>query len=240
MENNMTNVQHGEVEWGDSSSGSSNKENNKDLYLKLEQGSNKVRILTKPQKYMTHKGVKKVGEQGFGRKIPCSKENGSCPLCDKGLKAQTRYLVGVLDRKTNAYKVLDISYGVFQDIKNLNADDIWGDPTKYDISLIVDKNAAPAKYYTVQPIPHKPLSAAEQVIRDNVDMEYLKKKVEPLQSESVQKIIDKVFGPDAEFVIPKPKDDAPVTKAKGVPSMTDTSSDSSDDLNGVFPNFDSN
>lgn len=237
----MTNA-HGEVDWSDGSSGGdSSKENNKDLYLHLEDGSNFVRALTKPHKYMCHKGVKKVGEQGYGRKIPCSKENGSCPLCDKGLKPQTRYLLGVLDRRSNSYKVLDISYGVFQDIKKLNGKAMWGNPEKYDIDLVVDKKAAPSKYYTVQPVPHSPLSASEQAIRDKADLEYLKKRIEPLKAESVQKIMDKVFGPNADLEVPKPKKEAQPVKAKGVPDMIDTGNDAEDseNLNDIFPSYDS-
>ena len=83
---------HGEVEW--SSEGGSG--NGKADFLRLSQGKHEIRLLSRPYKYPTHKGIKAEGEKGFGRKVPCSAEytgegkntvyvNGSCPLCDTAL-----------------------------------------------------------------------------------------------------------------------------------------------------------
>lgn len=195
---------YGEQSWGDKSGGySKDRKSTKDMWLKLNKGPNIVRLLTNPFQYLTHKGVKKVGEPGFGRKVGCSEPNekGSCPLCKKGLKASPRWLVGVLDRKTTSYKVIDIPWQVMSQIRKLNDQEIWGDPTKYDINIIVD-DSMPQSYYTVSPHPHKPLSPTEQKFQDEADLEYLKSRTEPLTAETVEKILAKMLGEDGKLFIP--------------------------------------
>src|ERR1700722_2335640 len=98
---------HGQVSWDDDNGGnkSEGRVSNKDLFLRLEDGNNVIRIVTPPFQYLTHKGVKKVGDPGFGRKVSCSMVHGSCVLCEAGLRASPRFFLGVLHRKSNTYKV---------------------------------------------------------------------------------------------------------------------------------------
>jgi hypothetical protein len=233
---------HGPIAWDDDTS-YGNKEkraSNKDLFLKLKEGSNVVRIVTLPYQYLVHKGVKREGEPGFGRKVPCSQKYGSCPLCALNSVASPRYYIGVIDRADNRYRVLDVSWSTMQDIKGFNNDKIWGEPTKYDINIIKDpKN--PQKYYTVRPNPHTPLSTADQQIRDTADLADLEYKSTPLTTEVVQKIVDKILqgGTLAPPVkdnerSAKPNKSTPVAKTKAAPvvEMSNT-----DDVDDIFPDY---
>jgi hypothetical protein len=187
----------GEVSYNDDLYGGGDKKqvNNKDLFLRLGEGSNELRLVTAPFQYMVHK-YKKEGDPGFGQKVSCSQIHGSCQLCDLGVdKAKARWFYGVIDRKTGTYKVLDVSYQVFSAIRKLARNtQRWGDPTKYDIDIVVDKNGGAAGYYSVQPISKEPLSAADQKLKDDADLDDLKRRCTPLTPENVQKRIDKING----------------------------------------------
>lgn len=226
----------GEVNWNDDVYGGGEKKqtNNKDLFLRLEEGSNEMRLITQPFQYLVHK-YKKEGDPGFGQKVACSSVHGSCPLCATD-KAKPRWLLGVISRKTGTYKILDISFAVFSQVRKLARNtQRWGDPTKYDIDIVVDKNGGATGYYSVQPISKEPLSAADQKIKDDVDFDDLKRRVTPPTPEVVQKRMDKINGvvsadaPAAKAGAPA-KAAAPATPAV---SMTDD-----EDLGTSFPSYD--
>jgi hypothetical protein len=166
-----------------------------------------MRIITQPYQYITHK-YKKEGDnnpKSFGQKINCSMANGSCPLCALGDKAKPRWLLGVISRKDNTFKILDISYAVFLQIKKLVKNvKYYGDPTKYDINIEVDPNGGATGYYTVQPLPKEPLSASDQKILDEVDLEDLVRRVTPPKPEYVQSRIDKINGNDGTTPVAAP------------------------------------
>lgn len=244
MSNNSNSAAvHGEISWDADVYGGQEKKqtNNKDLWLRLEDGSNVIRLVTQPFQYLVHKGIKKKGDKGFGQKVKCSKVHGSCPLCEMGLKAGPRWFLGVIDRKSNSYRVLDVSYQVFSQIRKLaRKTEVWGDPTKYDIDICVDKNGGPTGYYSVQPIPHKPLSATDQQIRDTqVDLEFLKNQAMPLTLEQVQKRLEKILdGGTLEMPAAAPakaKASGGKTASKAAP-VVDLESDD-DNLEDVFPDY---
>ena len=102
----------GEINWSDDVFGGQDGKkntNSKDLFLRLDEGPNEVRLITQPFQYLVHK-YKKADDTGFGQKVQCSAIHGSCPLCAMGDKAKPRWLLGVISRKTNTYKILDISF----------------------------------------------------------------------------------------------------------------------------------
>lgn len=229
----------GEVSWNDDVFGGENKKqtNSKDLFLRLDDGSNEMRIVTQPFQYLVHK-YKKEGDAGFGQKVKCSAMYGSCPLCALGDKAKPRWLLGVISRKTGTYKILDISFAVFGQIRKLARNTKhWGDPTKYDIDIIVDKNGSPTTYYTVQGISKEALSAEDQNTRDTmVDLDDLKRRVTPPQPGDVQRIKDKIDGVTTNDSNKKsasrPATPAPKVATPAV-SMTDD-----EELENSFPSYD--
>jgi hypothetical protein len=219
----------GEVNWSDDVyTGGNKKESNKDIWLKLDEGENEVRLITQPFQFLVHK-YKKDETDKFGQKVYCSAVHGSCPLCDMGDKAKPRWLLGVISRKTNTYKILDISYAIFSTVRKLAKNPKWGDPTKYDLNIVVDKQGGATGYYSVQPVPKEPLSAADQVIKDSADLDELKRKVTPPTPDLVQKRIDKINGGSTGAVTAAVK---PAVKAPTV-SMTDD-----EELDGSFPAYD--
>jgi hypothetical protein len=214
----------------------------KDIWLRLVDGSNPIRIVTRPHQYLTHVRIKREGDRGFGQKVGCSKANGgSCPLCDAGYRATPRWYLGVIDRRTNAFRILDISYMVFQQIRKINKS-AWGDPQGFEADLMMDKKAkSPQEYYQFMPIEKKPLSPTDQSIRDQADLEYLKRRVQPPTLEMIQKRLEKIVG-DGKLAAP------PVSKmgekatasTKNGKSATPAvlSSDDMDDLDNLFPDAD--
>lgn len=184
----------GEISWEDDVPGD-RRENSKDLFLRLTEGSNELRLVTRPYQYLVHKYKKEPNNpKDYGTKISCSAIHGNCPLCNQGNQAKPRWLLGVIDRKSGSYKVLDVGYAVFQQIRKL-AKGKWGDPTKYDIDVLVDPHGGATGYYTCQPLSKEPLTAQDQMIRDNADLEELKRRVTPPTPDVVQARLDKIHNP---------------------------------------------
>ena len=190
----MANTIYGEVSWEDDSFSEKKSAPNKDLWMRLKDGSNEMRVVTTPHVYNVHK-YKKEGDTGFGQKVNCSIVHGSCPLCDLGDKAKRRWLLGVISRDTGTYKILDISWAVFSGLQKLARNTArWGDPTKYDIDIVVDKNGGATGYYTVQPVGKEPLSVKDQQIKDNANLDELKEKVTPPTPDKVRARMDRIDG----------------------------------------------
>lgn len=164
----------------------------RDEFIRLQNGSNEVRLITDPYVYMVHK-FKEEGDKGFGDKVMCSKNSGSCPLCEHPDKmvstVRPRWFVGLIDRSTQTYKVLDMSSTVFQQLQQLSRKERWGDPTDYDIDITVDKTQPAAGYYTVIPLGKEPLSESDVEIKKKVDLEALAKRCTPPTAEAV---LDKI------------------------------------------------
>jgi hypothetical protein len=226
----------GEVSYNDDVFGGDKKQvNNKDLFLRLSEGSNELRLVTAPFQYLVHK-YKKEGDPGFGQKVSCSQIHGSCPVCDMGTdKAKPRWFYGVIDRKTGTYKILDVSFAVFDKIRKLARNTArWGDPTKYDIDIVVDKNGGPTGYYSVQPIAKEPLSAADQKLKDDADLDDLKRRCTPLTPENVQKRLDKINGVSTDGVPSKTATSKVVAKSAKVQTVNMTDDGEEED----FPSYD--
>ena len=211
----MANQQFGEVGYSDEGN-QGKRENNKDLWLRLQKGNeNYLRLLTNPFQYTLHK-IKKDpnNKKDFGQKVGCSALHGSCPACDyvakqlesgaisdieaKAQGPKMRWLFGCIDRNTSTYKILDVSWAVFSQIKAYaNNIKIWGDPTRYDINICVNPNGGATGYYILQPggSVSKVLSAEDQAIKDQfLDLDDLKRRSSPPAIESVQKRLNYILG----------------------------------------------
>ena len=184
MENNMN--KYGEQSWTDVVFDSSAKKNSKDTFLRLSPGSNVVRLLTLPHAYYQHKHMIEGGKK-FGYRINCSdpEHRTNCPICEKD-KAKRRWFLGVIDRKTDTYKILDIGFAVFKAIQTLARDDDWGDPSRYDIDIVVDPNGGSTGYYTVVAKPPKPLSASDLIKREENTLDELIRRATPPTKEKVE------------------------------------------------------
>ena len=159
-------------------------------FMRLNEGHNVMRIITKPYQYWYHKYKESEDDRGYGDKVMCSLRNGSCPLCDQKVRRSRRWFVGVIDRTDGSYKVLDMAKAVINGVQKFSRDEDWGDPGLYDIDVVVDKKGGPQGYYTVIPKMPKPLSPEDVETKKNADIEELERKCAPPTPEAVQKRLD--------------------------------------------------
>lgn len=170
----MANVKYGQVGW-DEADVSTQKD-----FMDLVEGSNVVRIFTKPYQAIVH-WVK--DSSGVNRKIKCAIEN--CPLCKKGIKTQCRWYVGVINRTSGLPKILEISSQIFRGIKEYHDDADYGDVTQYDINI----KRGPAKsnpLYHVMAKKIKPLTEDEkELVANFLERVQISKFTNPLTPDEI-------------------------------------------------------
>ena len=225
----------GLVSWDEDVNVGGNQNRKKDEYMRLQSGSNRLRLVTKPFQYWVHKW-KEEGMQGFGEKVYCSKFHGSCACCDTEAqendggrtKPKRRWFTGVIDRKTGTYKILDMGVAIYQSVQDLSRDEDWGDPSQYDIDVKVNKNGGATGYYKCHPKPKTPMSDDDIKIKQGVDKEALKRKCLPPTPEGVDKRLAGIRAKIRGKVAPE---------APEVPEETATLAEEGGDM--VFPPADS-
>lgn len=131
-------------------------------YMKLNEGDNVVRIVTKPYQFQV---CWLKDTSGVSRKVR-SALSKDCPLVKRGEKLQKRWYVGVIERRSNACRILEVSSQIMAGVKNHADDQDWGDPRGYDINI---KRAAPGSQplYSVLAKPKKPLTDEEKTKVEN-------------------------------------------------------------------------
>ena len=135
-------------DWGDADLGGND-------FMNLEEGSNIVRVVTSPYQFYV---AWTQDASGQNRKIRSAVEN--CPLAKRGDKIQPRWYIGVLDRKSNQPKILEVGRQIFQQVVALRKRDKWGDPRAYDLNVERQpKGSQPL--YVVMPEPKEPLTKDE-------------------------------------------------------------------------------
>ncbi len=178
-----------------------NSDRPKDAWMRLERGSNKVRVVTKPYSYLSCKYTGD-GAGSFGDKVMCSMPTETDPLVKMGAKPKKRWFVGVIDRKTNTGRILDISTAIYNPLKELNNEESWGDPSGYDINIKVNPDGGATGYYTVVPLGKSPLSEADLKVKATIDEDSLAQRVTP---------------PTADWVLARVN---AIRTKKGFPAMT--------------------
>lgn len=221
MDKKMT---YGLTSWDEVELKNNSFQKQKDLYMRLENGSNVLRVVTKPHQYRVHQNFKEKDAPGFGDRVMCSSFHGTCPACDKGDKAKNRWLLGVIDRRSTSFKILDISPAVFKGIQELSRDQDYGDPGKYDIDVKVDKQGGATGYYTIIPKPPRALSAQDVDIKSKIDTDDLVRRCSPPTPEKVQERLDGIA-----------KRKAAKTGGAAASVAVSDSSDSSDEETFDFP-----
>jgi len=179
--------EYGFVEWGNIPQSQTSGPSTRDLWLKLENGPNILRVVTKAASYKHHNYKEDKDEPGFGDKIKCSSAHGSCPLCERGDRAKTRYIVGVISRPSNHYKILDITHNVAQSIKDFVEDPELGETKGYDINIKVNRKGGPSNYYNLIPRMLSPLSEEDMQTVNDIDLDAIKRLVTPPSPEDVLK-----------------------------------------------------
>ena len=147
----MPEVKYGQLEsWEDGDVSSPNN------FMQLVEGENPIRIITNPYQFIVHWFNDVTGTK---RKIRCAVDD--CPLCRKGDRPQCRWFIGVIDRKSNIPKILEISSQIYTGIKRYASNPKWGDVKNYDINIYRGpKNSQPLYSVTVE--PKEPLSDSDK------------------------------------------------------------------------------
>lgn len=146
------------------------------LYLNI--GSNVVRFLSKPYQYLSHADLKIKGSPNYGQKMMCNAISGQCKFCDDSYKSlnekkSQRWLVYLIDRKSNSVKLYDFGVNVFLEIRKYAVSQQWGDPINYDIDLYIDDRGEDLK---ISPIVRPPslLNESDNLLREHIDLNVLK------------------------------------------------------------------
>lgn len=166
----------------------------KDEWMRLNPGSNELRFVTKPHLYLSHKyKTDPNNTKDFGDKVYCSYDNDkNCPLCAAGDRPKKRWLVGVIDRVTGTYKLLDISVAIYQSVQVYNKKKQYGDPIRYDIDISVNKQGGATGYYIVTPSIPEALSENDLKIVAGINPDDLVRKCTPPTSDLVLKRLNAI------------------------------------------------
>lgn len=184
-------AKYGEQNWTDTTFENSDRKSGKDTFLRLNPGSNRIRLLTLPYLYMQHRWMPEGGKK-YGYRVNCSGAHGSCPLCERGEKAKKRWFVGVIDRETDRSMVLDIGPGIYNGILGLVKDVDWGDPSTYDIDIVVNPNGSVSDYYKTIPKPKK-VVASDLAKQESFNTEDLVRRSSPPTPDKVSERIEKIL-----------------------------------------------
>lgn len=162
-------------------------------FMKLVEGDNVVRFITKPHQF----AVAWITDgSGVPRKVRVSAEKND-PLRKRGEKIQSRWYVGVINRKAKAAQILEISSQIVSAVKKLYRDEDWGDPEQYDVNICRGP-AGSQPLYTVIAKPKKPLGEEDKAVAarfaENTD---LKKMTTPPTPEEVAERLAAIEGGQA-------------------------------------------
>lgn len=136
-------------------------------YLKLQDGENKFRILSRPI----------IGWLDWDDKKPLRFRMNEKPAKSIDPKKPIKHFwaLVVWDYSDSKVKILEITQSSIQGaIQSLTKDADWGSPFEYDIKVIRTGKDLDTKY-TVNPVPHKPIAQEirEALIATPVNLEAL-------------------------------------------------------------------
>ena len=178
----------GEIDWNDPEAASGGKREKGSDYMKLKEGENVVRVMSNPIRTYVHWITT---AEGSNRKIVSPSNNTGLvkKLEQAGFRLQPSYLIKVLDRADNEFKLLEIGNQIFKGIQTLINNPKWGKATSYDISI----NRGPKgtqPLYTVTPNPKEALETSfKQKFVDFNDRINLDKMTSPLPDEEIYKLL---------------------------------------------------
>ena len=137
-------------------------------YLKLIEGTIKFRVVSPAiygWEYWTEdKKPVRLKEQPQTKPVDVKIEK------DGSYNVKHFWAFKVLDREDGKVKIFEITQnGVKRDIEALLQDSDWGEPTEYDIK-ITGEGKGLERRYTLNPVPHKPLTKEEKSIVERTEI----------------------------------------------------------------------
>lgn len=193
-------------------------------FMNLTEGDNTIRIFTKPYQFYC---AWVLDASGTNRKVKSAIKN--CPLVKGQFKLQPRWMLGAIDRKSGLPKILEISTQIYNNIKEYNNDEAWGDVTEYDLNIKRGaKNSQPL--YRVIARPKKPLTTEEkELIKQFKERVDINKFTTPPSPEQVAEQLE-VMGVTGPSPAPKTSNGQQrPKKAEVKPTLSDEDFDFGDD-----------
>jgi hypothetical protein len=181
-------VVSGEIDWNEADLPSPKSGGGKNDYMRLKEGENVVRIMGNPVQTYIHWVTLPDGTQ---RKIvsPSNSPTLVKKLEEAGFRRQPNWIIKVLDRSDNEFKLLEIGNQIYKGIQTLFNNPKWGKVTGYDISI----NRGPKgqqPLYSVTPNPKESLeSTFKQKFIDFNDRINLDKLISPMPADEVSKML---------------------------------------------------
>jgi hypothetical protein len=180
-------VVSGEIDWNEADLPSP-KSGGKSDYMRLKEGENVVRIMGNPVQTYIHWVTLPDGTQ---RKIVSPSNSPALvkKLEEAGFRRQPNWIIKVLDRSDDEFKLLEIGNQIYKGIQTLFNNPKWGKVTGYDISV----NRGPKgqqPLYSVTPNPKESLeSSFKQKFIDFNDRINIDKLVSPMPAEEISKML---------------------------------------------------
>ena len=115
-----------EVKYGQLASWDDGDVSGQNDFMNLAEGSNVVRVVTNPYQFVVHWTKDAAGST---RKIRCAINN--CPLCRSGVKSQTRWYLGVIERAGGVVKILEIGSQIYKGIRDYVSSEDWNEMYKH-------------------------------------------------------------------------------------------------------------
>lgn len=147
-------ISFGEIDWNSAETKTQN--SNTNMYMRLKEGDNDVRILSNPIQYYVHWVETDQGK----RKItsPIDHPELVTKLEDRGFRRQVRWILKVIDRSDNKPKLLEVGSQIFNGMVAIIQNPKWGSASKYDIT-IKRLPAGSQPLYQVTPNPKENISS---------------------------------------------------------------------------------
>lgn len=178
----------GEIDWNEADLPSPKGQGGKNDYMRLKEGENVVRIMGNPIQTYIHWVTLPDGTQ---RKIvsPSSSPSLVKRLEEAGFRRQPNWIIKVLDRTDDEFRLLEIGNQIYKGIQTLFNNPKWGKVTGYDISI----NRGPKgqqPLYSVTPNPKEALEGTfKQKFVDFSDRINLDKMTTPMPSEEISRML---------------------------------------------------
>ena len=162
----------GEIDWNAADVSAGQKEQ-KNIYMRLKEGENVVRVMGNPIQYYVH-WVQAADNSKKKLNSPVENPSLVAKLEDAGFRRQSKWLIKVLDREDNEFKVMEVGTQIFNGIKAL-----------YNVSIVRGpKGSQPL--YNVTPNPKEKLDGSfkEKFETFNTDVS-IDKLIAPATAEKV-------------------------------------------------------
>lgn len=168
-------------------------------YLKLQQGDNKIRILTKP---IT--GWLDWQTKPDGSKTPVRTKDKQ-PAINSGQLPRHFWAFAIWDYQEKNIKVMEITQATIQDaIFSLHSSEDWGNPTKYDLNIKKTGEKMETKYF-VSPTPPRDLhpDIVEALAKETINLEALYENGDPFGAKEADINVEDIPFSDAPDGIPE-------------------------------------